>query len=445
MSSPGGGFFARWERYWFGEASLVRLAVFRIVLMCAAFDGVWLVRQAVFERATQKDALFLNRAWDPIYAFELLDLGPPGPVATQALWIALLVAIGLGLIGLFTRVACAAVAVLFFYWIGSEYGFGKPHHTCIVLMFALAALPFGPVGARVSVDSLLRRLRAAKRGEDPLAVPERAAWAALPLRFAQITLALGYFFAGATKLAKSGLEWINGYTLQGIMVEYHSAWSGYLIEHNGLLVLMSIGLLFGQVGFPLVFLGTWARWLFVPLMILFHLMAMQTMATGTFLTLWLALSAFLALERIPAFLERWVGSGPGPRRIVLGALLAVLAYGLVAIYAGDKPVLLPLLFLPVAALLGLAACPRLLPPIQVRFDPRVTRERRAAAWIAAADWARRIELRAEELRSEGAGDGLRVLDAQGQALEGGPFRVLARLPLALLCAPFLAGRFARRR
>ena len=34
-------FAGRWERYWFGDGSLVRLAVFRMILMAAAFWRPW--------------------------------------------------------------------------------------------------------------------------------------------------------------------------------------------------------------------------------------------------------------------------------------------------------------------------------------------------------------------------------------------------------------------
>jgi hypothetical protein len=432
---------ARWERFWFGEASLVRLALFRIVLLAAAFDGVWVVRKAIFQHAQGVDAAFARIGWRPIYAFELLGLGPAGPAAARWIWGVLLVAITLGILGLCTRLACAVVALFSFYWIGSEYSFGKPHHTCVALMFGLFALPLAPVGARLSLDSLLRRLRAARRGGDPLAVPERAPWAALPIRLTQITVALGYFFSGASKLAISGPTWANGYTLMGIMVEYRSPWSEHFYESQPLLVLLSLGLLAGQVGFPLVFLGTPWRWVFVPIAVLFHVMAMQTMGTGTFLTLWLALSCFVALERVPEFLARTVGSGPWWRRAAVALAFGAVAWGTVLVYASRKPLWLPWLLLPVAFTLLLAALPRLLPALELVYDPSVPGSRRAVAWLAACDWARRLRLRAAS-----PGDrGLTLILPGGREQRGAAAlaSVVARVPVAPLLVPFVARCFRR--
>jgi len=432
------GWLARWERLWFGEASLVRLAVFRIVILVAAFDGVWVVRKAVFQRVAALDPVFLRRTFHPIYAFELLGLGPPGPVAATVVWSALLAALALGILGLFTRVACGVAALLTCYWIGSEYSFGKPHHTCVALAFALLALPFAPVGARLSLDSLGRRWRAARAG-DAWSAPERAEWAAFPLVLTQLTIALGYFFAAATKLGKSGAGWANGYTLMGILVEYESAWSPFLMRHREWLALMSVGLLLVQLGFPLIFLGAWARWVFVPLAILFHLLAMQTMSTGPFLTLWLALAAFVALERVPAFLRSTVGAGPAWRRLALALVLAALAYETAALYLEKKPAWFVWALVPLAYAALLWSLPRFLPALEVVFDPRERSARVAAAWIAACDWAGRIELRPVS----GAGAGLLV---GGVALDATHARrsVLVRLPLAPLVAPFVWRAFGAR-
>ncbi|NOT30430.1 MAG: hypothetical protein HOP15_08275 [Planctomycetes bacterium] len=95
------GWLARWEHFWFGEASLVCLAAFRIILLAAAFDGVWLVQKSLLQRATQLDPVFLRRTFDPIYAFELLGLGPPGPNTVRIVWAVMVAAIVLGILGLF--------------------------------------------------------------------------------------------------------------------------------------------------------------------------------------------------------------------------------------------------------------------------------------------------------------------------------------------------------
>ncbi|HEX6884186.1 MAG TPA: hypothetical protein VF530_12480 [Planctomycetota bacterium] len=416
-----GSFLARWERFWFGEASLVRLALFRIVMLAAAFDGVWVVRKAVFQHAAGLESEFAKAHWRPIYAFELLGLAPPDLATARVAWVVILAAIVLGILGVFTRAACAVAALGTFLWVGTEYSFGKPHHTCVALVFGLFALPLAPVGARLSLESWWRRRRAARAGGDPLAVPERAPWAALPLRLTQLTIACGYFFSGVTKLAISGLGWANGYTLMGIMVEYRSPWSHHFYASPPLLVLMSVGLLCGQIGFPLAFLGTFFRWVFVPIAVLFHVMAMKTMGTGTFLTLWLTLSSFVALERIPAVLMRLVGGGPVWRRVLVAGAFGTGAWLTLAIYVGNKPGWMAWLCLPVGIVLLLAALPRLLAPIELAYDPRSGAARAAAATLAALDWAHRLRL-----VPIGPGTGAPSVLA-----------LAARLPLGLVALPFL--------
>ncbi|MCZ6597088.1 MAG: HTTM domain-containing protein [Planctomycetota bacterium] len=324
-----------WDRFWFGESSLVRLAVFRIVLMAAAFYSIWHFRMAVFQHADGIDVAYLSRPWNPIYAFELLRLDPPGPTTVRVVYWALLGALALATVGLATRVACAVAALLTFYWIGTHYSYGQPHHDCVALMFGLAALPLAPVGARLSVDAWLARRR---RG-GPLPVPPvNGPWAMMPLRLVQITAALGYFFAGASKLVIAGPGWANGYTLQGIMLEYRSAWSEALADDIALLRVMSIGLLAVQTSFPLIFLSPKLRWFYVPATVLFHLVAMQTMATGTFLSMWFTLAAFVEWEKVPAFLRRAIRSGPLWRRPFVAAGAAAAAGFMLWIYFRDMPV-----------------------------------------------------------------------------------------------------------
>ena len=405
----------------------MRLALFRIVLLAAAFDGVWVVRRAVFQHAQGVSETFARSQWHPLYAFELLGIGPPSPEVARVAWVVVLAAIACGILGLFTRLACFLAALGTFYWVGCEYSFGKPHHTCVALVFGLFALPLAPVGARLSLDALVRRVRAAWRGAE-YAVPERGEWAALPLNLAQITIALGYFFAGMSKLVIGGPTWPNGYTLMGIMVEYRSPWSEHFYGSQPLLVLMSFGLLFGQIGFVLVFLGTVWRWIFLPIAVLFNVMAMQTMGTGAFLTLWLVLSCFVALEAIPSFLRRFVGAGPPWRRVLVAVGLGAVTYKTVAIYSSRKPEWLPWLLLPLASVFVLAALPRLWPKLAVRFDPSRASARVLAELLSASDWGGRIELRPE-------------VGARGVKVEGARtlLALMPRLPPLLFLAAGAVG------
>ncbi|MEM7311180.1 MAG: hypothetical protein AAF682_31220 [Planctomycetota bacterium] len=412
-----------WDRYWFGEVSLVRLAVFRIVMLAAALYAVWVFRTGVFQHADGLETSFLARSWNPIYVLEALGVPPPGPTAARVVFAVLLGSIALGIVGLFARTACAVAAVLTFYWIGVHYSFGKPHHDCVALMFGLLALPFGPVGGRLSVDSMLRRMRAARSsGAGYLAPPDAGAWAGLPLRLTQISAALGYFFAGATKLVLAGPGWADGYTLQAIMLEYKSAWSGVLADQVALCALMSVGLLFVQVSFPLVFLTPLLRWFYVPMAVVFHLVAMQTMATGPFLTLWFTLVCFIPAERVPAWFDRTLAGGPAWRRIAVGAMLVAFAALTFDLYFAQVPVWLAATLVPAALAVGLRLRGRA--PEDVRFDPDQPSARRAVALLDAADWAGRLRF----VEAPGAADGLTACGVSGRAAWR---RAAARTPFLL--------------
>ena len=311
-----------WERFWFGEAPLVRLAIFRVVLLWAALYAVFQFRPGVLQHADGLDVG--HRVWNPIWVFDALHVGPPGPTSARVVLWVLLAAIAAGMAGILTRLACAVVAVALFLWAGWSYSFGKPHHDLTVLVFGLFALPFAPVGARLSLDALLARRRRVRGGGDAR-LPEHAPLAMLPLRVTQLSAALAYFFAGASKLVIGGADWANGYTLQGIMLEFHAPWTDLFVHDLRLLRLMSAGLLLVQAAFPLVFLARSLRWVFVPLGVLFHLLAWKTMDTGPFLTLWLPLAAFVDLERVPAFLGARLRRGPLVAVAWAAAALAVLA------------------------------------------------------------------------------------------------------------------------
>ena len=337
-----------WDRFWYGEASLLRLAGFRLVILGAALYAVFQFRRSVTQ-GTQEGMEFVQRQWRPIYVFDLLGIPPLSPDFAQFVFLALLVALAFAIAGLFTRWACAVVAGLAFLWMGTAYSFGQPHHDCVVLMFALLALPLGPAGARLSVDAWLR----ARRGA-PL--PDTAPSAALPWRVTQVTTALGYFFAGATKLSVSGLGWANGYTLQGIMLEFHGPWTPVFIASVPLLGVVSLLTLAFQAGFPLVLVVPRLAWFFVPASIAFHTITWKTMETGPFITLWMAnVAAFVPWERVPGWLRRRLTVGPPVIRLLVGLVLLVLLLGFFRVYLRLVPAWALALFLPALFLLGRGA------------------------------------------------------------------------------------------
>jgi hypothetical protein len=275
----------------------------------------------------------VQRAWHPILAFELLGFGPAQASAAGLLYAATVVSITLAGLGLFARLTCALAAALTFLEIGTVYSLGQPHHDCIALVFGLFSLPFAPVGARLSLDALL-----GKRRDPGIRTEDSAPWAAVPLRFTQVTAAIGYFFAGASKLAIGGPTWLNGYSLQAIMLHFHGDWTPFFAGSVLACRIMSLGLILVQATFPLALFLPRTRWFYVPAAVAFHLLTWKTMDTGPYLTLWFTLASFVPLEEVPAFVRGRIGTGRVAARI---AWIAILAAGAVLVASVYLPVFPP--------------------------------------------------------------------------------------------------------
>jgi predicted DCC family thiol-disulfide oxidoreductase YuxK len=437
-----------WDRYWFGEASLVRLGVFRIVMLLTALYAVQQNKMGVFEHADGIASELTSRVWNPIYAFQVLGIEPLGPTSARVAWVALWIALWMGILGLWTRVSCAIAAALTFLWIGTSYSFGKPHHDCVALVFGLFALPLAPAGARLSIDALLARIRRTRRGGDPAEAPETAPWAALPWRLTQWTAAIGYFFAGASKVAIGGIHWANGYTLQGTMLEFNSPWTATFAQSVLLCQLMSVGLLVVQATFPLVFAWRPLRWFYVPMGAVFHLLSWMTMATGPFVSLWFTLVSFVELDRVPAFVKRHVLGGAAMLRPLWGFLVFGTAGFCAWLYTGIFHHAFEWLIVPLVAAVVIAMWPR--SRMTMIYDGGCGICRATMAWVASFDWSRRVRVldlyRWDEVKALANLDrdacirDLHAVTERGKVLVGyDVYRAMAaRLPVLFWFAPIMA-------
>lgn len=197
---------------------------------------------------------------------------------------------------------------------------------------------------------------------------------------------------------------------------------------------MSAGLLLVQTSFPLIFLARALRWVYVPLAVAFHLMAMQTMATGTFLSLWLLLVSFVPTERAPGWLRAALLEGPPVRRAAAWAGCSLAAGTTLALFFRTLPGAMWLALVPIA-LAGVLAClPRL--RATLTYDAAHASARRLTALLLSLDWARRLE----------ATPGPVGATEQGRRPGGRDLlRAAVRTPVGLLAAPLAAPFFGRLR
>ncbi len=335
MTSEAPCSFWSWlDRCFLAPVPAARLGALRALVCGVALYDVWLYAGLVFADAKAVSTTGAERPWTPLFFMQVLGLDPVGLEVANLVFVVGTVALLLGLVGVLSRWSCAVGALAFFYWSGLAYSFGKPHHDKVALAFALMALPFANVGARVSVDAVLTAWWQRRRGYHVFPI---APVSGLPIWITQFTLAVGYCGAGSAKLLLGGVDWFNGYTLQGIMLGHDGAWSRAFASSVFWCQVQSLGVVFVQTAFPLVLLWPRSRWFFLPAAMGFHLMTWMTMDTGPYMRVWLLLFAFTPMEQIPATLHAGCRRGPLP------AILTVVGVGaFVALVVGVANQVLPL-------------------------------------------------------------------------------------------------------
>jgi predicted DCC family thiol-disulfide oxidoreductase YuxK len=258
-----------WTGYWFRPAALLDLAVLRIVLVAfqLQFMARWIYREDLRQVSGLPATLF-----EPTLLVHLVT-GPLGrePLSATtvfALYGVCMLAGVLALVGLWTRVSLTSFALGSVYLQAFLYSFGDFHHPEAVVHIALVALALGPAGAVLSLDDLRRRLRrnaGAGRFEpfDPTRpISEDAAWPRLLIIW---VLSLVYFSAGLSKVtitngllveSNAALDWLNGFTLQWILVRDGLLWNNplgvWVAQFHGLALLLSWGTVAVELLFPLV-------------------------------------------------------------------------------------------------------------------------------------------------------------------------------------------------
>jgi hypothetical protein len=318
-----------WNRFWFEPAPLARLAAFRALVMALVFCDLLAYSATALRNSALVDAGSAGLHWRPIYAFKLLGLQPIGVSTAEAVVAVGLIAAAMGAIGLCSNLSCVVAGLSSIYLSGLVYSFEKVHHDKIALAFTVLALPLAPIGARGSLDALIRRIFRALRGEPQGIEPATSVFARFPLRVAQVSLAIGYAGAGISKLVIAGPEWVNGYTLMAIFAEFDTPWSVWLGGGVVRASLLSIGALFVQCTFPVILVRPRWAWFYVPAAFGFHIGNWLSMDTGPYMTVWFLLIAFVPLERVPGWVREHLRSR-SPARVALGLLAPGIPIAVVA-------------------------------------------------------------------------------------------------------------------
>lgn len=243
----------RWNRWWFPQSDGLGLAVCRIL----SAGSLLFVFLPFFMTSPSEHIALIERPGGFEHPQWMIRLVAAFVPADSAAWPHLVrgafaIAVGAGLttlIGLRTRTSAALLTLAIWFLVSHDGSYGEIHHPEIVPSMFLLFLALSPSGRRLSIDALLRG-----RAEG---TTDRAVW---PLKLTQVLLAWTYFSNAAAKLLYSGLEWMNGYTLQQSMLYSSLQWErplGFrLAQHHDLCAALSVATVAFELLFPLA--------LFVP-------------------------------------------------------------------------------------------------------------------------------------------------------------------------------------
>jgi hypothetical protein len=217
-----------WDAYWFRSAPLFDLAFVRLVAVGYQLYHLASIRpRAVFgELAALPEFMYA-----PLIVLRVMtlpfgwDYRPSEDLVVGVYWLTIAIGV-LAFVGYRTSVSLLLFAAGNIFLQAFEYSFQEIHHPEAIVMITLALLALAPSGGALSVDDLWRRLRDVDRGvrvpPDPLSGESRfARW---PLLVVQWMFALIYMSAAFHKLMSSGVDWMNGWTLQYYMLQDAMRW-----------------------------------------------------------------------------------------------------------------------------------------------------------------------------------------------------------------------------
>lgn len=297
--------------------SVLRIATFGALLLIPSGREEFLVHAAL------PDALL----FPPSGIGPLLATLIPEPFTARLILFAWITATTMAMLGLLTRPAAIASALLTLLVLGVPQLHGKVNHAHHLVWFALL-LATSPCGDALSIDAWFRRGRPSPRPDVRYG---------LPLRFTWLLLGMVYFFPGAWKLWTGGVDWIFSDHLRNQIWHQwttHAEWTPFLDPTGNpwLLRLGGLGVVVFEMSFVLLMLSRPTRLVALALGLLFHLANLLTLNIGFFslmaiypcLVDWPRLLSRLGVRSDRLGIPR--GLGPSPRNspipvVVVGTML----------------------------------------------------------------------------------------------------------------------------
>lgn len=253
-----------WMRFWFEPVEPLNLGLCRMLFFGAFF--LFYFRQDFSAWAEVSDVF-----WMPIWLFNRFHLPIlPGEMLAllQGLW---KLSLALSCIGLFTRTSTAASFILGVYLLGLPHNFAKIEHSDTLVVLVLGILALSRCGDGWSVDQLLW---GGRHGSAP-----SAGWSKMsgeytwPVRTVWLIFALIFFAAGASKIRRSGIEWILSDNLAILLIQSNyyvanvdplTSWGLHLAQYGWLCRLLAAATIVFEVSYPLTLFSRGARRVIVP-------------------------------------------------------------------------------------------------------------------------------------------------------------------------------------
>ena len=243
-------------RFLHEESTALNLAVVRVVVMGAVLWETRLGRLLDFA-ALDPALMVAPRGWELIAPH--LPLAAPLVIGV---YVVLVVAATLGLVGLFGRAMCGLTALSALYLHSIAQLFGKVNHTTNHLILFSALLAVSPSCDALSIDAIRAAIRDADRGLVRRITPARAY--AVVLQTMMLYIGLAYFFPGAWKIARAGLRWFSADNM-GLLVlsklqEFPITPLQYwVVDRSSLLVLITVVTIVFEIGFVFAILDRQLR------------------------------------------------------------------------------------------------------------------------------------------------------------------------------------------
>jgi hypothetical protein len=262
-----------WGRIWFAPGPAVNLAAARIII---AFHALWILLSRDFPAISNLPEPFW-RLLSPAIQFRFLIFQGNGSLEHVVQWLAM-VALAMTVLGLFTRFSAFAAGILLYHiapletiiWTPTAGGRGLT-----VAVLSLLILSFARCDQALTISRLFNKRPAVKDSWEYV-------WA---LKLLWLLIAWIYFFAGYSKIFRTGVGWISGENVRRwfLLLNQQDQFGVFndlgpwLAEQAALCWVIAAATILLELLFPVVLVSLAARRILVPAAVIGHFGIMLAM------------------------------------------------------------------------------------------------------------------------------------------------------------------------